>query len=62
MNAIEIKAMRKKLGLTQQQLATELCVTLGTVARWESGGRQPSPLAKLQLRRIALGKVDLSEL
>jgi len=61
MDSVEIKTLRKKLGLTQQQLATELCVTIGTVARWESGGSQPSPLAMHQLRRLSLGKADLSE-
>jgi len=60
MNSVEIKALRQKLGLTQQQLATELCVTIGTVARWEAGGSQPSPLAAHQLRRISSGKADLS--
>lgn len=36
-----LKKLRKKAGLTQKQLASELGVALSTVAMWESGGRQP---------------------
>ena len=39
----ELKAIRKKKGLTQTQLA-ELCnVKQGTIANWESGIRKPDP-------------------
>lgn len=41
MNADEIKALRAKLGLTQEELAKQLGVTVRTIANWESGGKIP---------------------
>jgi phage-related protein/DNA-binding transcriptional regulator YiaG len=35
--AVEISKLRKKLGLTQQQLADKVRVPQSTIARWESG-------------------------
>ena len=46
----DIKEKRLKHGLTQEQLARRLGVTVGTVNRWESGATEPSPLAKAKLR------------
>ena len=43
MTSEQIKRLRKKLGLTQRQLAEELGVPTNTVARWEQGERTPSP-------------------
>jgi len=45
-----IKALRAKLGLTQEQFAAEVGVTWSTVNRWENGRGKPSPLA---MRRIS---------
>lgn len=36
-----IAESRKTLGLTQEQLARRLEVTVGTVASWESGRTEP---------------------
>ncbi|UNT92204.1 helix-turn-helix transcriptional regulator [Allobaculum sp. Allo2] len=36
-----IKALRKELGLTQDQLADELAITRQTLYTWESGLRTP---------------------
>jgi DNA-binding transcriptional regulator YiaG len=33
----EVKAIRRRLGLTQAELAAQVGVTRVTVARWESG-------------------------
>ena len=38
----EIKKMRKRLGLTQQELASKLGVSQQLVSYWETGQREPS--------------------
>lgn len=53
MNGTEIKDIRKKRGLTQQELADIIGVDRVTVARWEIGAKKPSNLAKRQLSRLA---------
>lgn len=40
MNGKEIKLIRKKLGLTQQQFAEKLNYSLSTVQKWENGARE----------------------
>lgn len=37
----EIKVLRAKLGMTQEQLAHELGVSFATVNRWENGHSSP---------------------
>jgi len=44
-----IKAIRKKLNITQEQLARELNISFSTINRWENGHTTPSKLAKMQL-------------
>jgi DNA-binding transcriptional regulator YiaG len=41
MKVEEIIRLRKKLGITQRDLATMLGSTAATVARWETGQHQP---------------------
>ena len=44
----EVKQLRAKLGLTQQELADKLGVTQTSVARWEMGMHQiEEPTARL---------------
>ena len=43
---MDIKSIRERLGLTQEQLAHKLGVSWATVARWERGKGEPSPLAQ----------------
>ena len=43
---MNIKQIRKRLGLTQEQFARELGVSFITVNRWENGHAKPSPLAR----------------
>ncbi len=50
--SMDIKALRNKLGLTQEQLALRLGVQSLTVSRWERGVSQPSPMAQAQLARL----------
>lgn len=40
-----IRQLRKRLGLTQEQLAARIGVTFPTINRWENGRTTPSPLA-----------------
>ncbi len=50
---LSVLDLRKRLGMTQEQLARELGVTVGTVNRWENGRFRPSPLALRGLERLA---------
>jgi transcriptional regulator with XRE-family HTH domain len=47
MNSVDIpaliKALRKRLGLTQEQFAQRVGVTYSTVNHWENGKRTPLP-------------------
>lgn len=47
-----VKQMRQLLGLTQEQFAAKLGVTLGTINRWENNRVKPSPLALQQLKTM----------
>jgi len=55
MTAKEIIELRKKLKMTQQELADAIGVDRVTVARWETAQKRPSNLAKRQLARLATG-------
>jgi len=48
-----IKELRYQLGMTQEQFAVELGVTLNTINRWENGKSQPSPLALERISEIS---------
>ena len=56
MNADDIKKLRHKLGLTQEQLAHKIGVAFTSISRWENGRTKPSPLAQYALMRL---KADL---
>ena len=47
-----VRRLRGALGLTQENLARELGVTLSTVYRWEKGRSRPSGLALKALERL----------
>ena len=48
MTSDQLKQYRQSLGLTQSQLASELCVTRRAVISWETGSRSmPLPVEKL---------------
>ena len=48
----EIRAIRKRLGLTWQQFAELLGVSVSTVGGWENGRHRPRPLSLRMLRNI----------
>ena len=43
----QVKAVRKALNLSQEELAHALGVSFATVNRWENGKTNPSKLAQL---------------
>lgn len=43
--ALDVKTLRRRLGLTQEDLARTLGVSWETVSRWENGRTRPSRLA-----------------
>jgi DNA-binding transcriptional regulator YiaG len=45
MNPSQMRRMRKRLGMTQSELARALAVNRAAVCQWESGARTPSPMA-----------------
>ena len=53
---MDIKKIRKKLSLTQEQLAQKLGVSWTTVNRWENKKTKPSPLAMKQIESLKEGK------
>lgn len=58
MNALEIKEKRKKLGLTQKELANKLGVSVQTVNGYENG--KEIPATKYQILDIILNKTDIN--
>lgn len=49
-----VRELRLLCGLTQEQFAAKLGVTLITVNRWENYRSKPMPLARRQLRILLL--------
>ena len=47
-----IRKLRNTLGLTQEQFAAKIGVTVSTVNRWENDKGKPSPLAMLRIERL----------
>lgn len=49
-----IKKLRRRLGMTQRQLADQLNVDQGTVSRWERGTESPRPARRAALQNLLL--------
>lgn len=52
MNAMEIKEIRERLGLTQEALAHLIGVSFQTINRWERGIFKPSRLALEKIKQL----------
>ena len=48
-----IRYLRQQLGMTQEELAQALGITVGTVSRWEKGRFRPSRLARALILEFA---------
>lgn len=49
-----IKTLRKKLNLSQEQLARMLNVSFSTINRWENGKSQPSQMARELINQLCI--------
>jgi DNA-binding transcriptional regulator YiaG len=47
-----VRELRAALGLTQEQFAAKIGVTVATVNRWENKKGKPYPLAMRQLEKL----------
>lgn len=53
-----IREMRGRLGITQEELALQLGVTLPSINRWENGRVVPSKLAIRQIEQLLRNMAD----
>ena len=51
-----VKDVRRRLGLSQEELAHALGVSFATVNRWENGKTAPSKLAQRQFEQFCTDK------
>jgi DNA-binding transcriptional regulator YiaG len=52
-NAGNVRALRRRLGMSQEKFAAALGVSFSTVSRWENAHRKPSPLSWRAVRELA---------
>lgn len=52
-HVVDIKAIRRRLDMTQRDFAQAFALPLGTVREWEIGRREPDQAAKVLLSVIA---------
>jgi putative transcriptional regulator len=57
--AKQIKELRFRLGMTQEQFAVKMGTTGTTVHRWENGHSHPSPMA-LKLMQQILTEISIT--
>ena len=48
-----VRRLRRQLGMTQEEFAHALGITVGTVNRWENGRFRPSKLARATILEFA---------
>ena len=56
MEADNIRTLRQTMGLTQEEFAHRLGITVATVNRWENGHNSPTRLARKALYDLAAEK------
>jgi putative transcriptional regulator len=49
----DIRELRVRLGMTQEEFAHAVAVTFSTVNRWENGHAKPSKLARRAIEALA---------
>ena len=52
MEAIDVKAIRKKTGMSQQKFCSTFGISLGALRHWEQGLRNPRGTAKILLKVV----------
>jgi putative transcriptional regulator len=50
--AVDVRALRERLGLTQEQFALRFAIDLDALQNWEQGRREPEPTVVAYLRVI----------
>jgi putative transcriptional regulator len=48
-----VRAMRRRLGMSQERFAAEIGVTFSTVSRWENAHNEPSHLSWRAIQGLA---------
>ena len=57
-----VKEVRRKLGLSQEDLAHELGVSFATVNRWENGKTMPSKMARTVWKQFCKRQIKKGKL
>ncbi|MBA7629266.1 hypothetical protein ES703_36764 [subsurface metagenome] len=52
---MDVRELRRKLGISRDALARELGMSYHTVSLWERGKTKPSPLALEKLEKLQAG-------
>jgi putative transcriptional regulator len=51
-NEVDVRAIRRRLGLSQEEFALQFGFSLGTLRHWEQGQRHPEGAARVLLKVI----------
>ena len=52
-NAIDVKAIRAQVGMSQTEFASSFGISVGTLRHWECGDRQPQGPARVLLQVVS---------
>ncbi len=52
-NAIDVKAIRAQVGMSQTEFASSFGISVGTLRHWERGDRQPQGPARVLLQVVS---------